>query len=766
MATAMPETPTEPTKEPISFPFHKFPADLFATIMASSPDPTRLYLILIALNHSFRRILRGCPKTLFFRAINFGEMMGENQTSDEYIRAAACVPTGDSLGAILGPCAQLEVLEFAPERAVLQCGKDPDQWRPWVDRAFPAVSPHPRLHTLCLPSLAGLAEGALCTIIERVGPRLSRLTLGSVDMPVSPLVESALCRWCPRLQHLRVALAEGGGDPTCAAVLRCFPELRTAEVGRGMAGSRPPGGEGPPSLEPGVRATLPHLTRLNGWPVMTTPAQDAKEESGGATEAATRPTAVVVDGELRVDCRRFDSHELRSILLHEGPTLRRVWLEGVAPDGIMDDLPAMGRLTDLRLSCVEEPRLDDALLSSLAVLHLTWRECHRTEPWLIASRSLRELSLEVLTTYSRVSGGAVRKPHAVMVDCPRLEQLHVPAVVATSLEVQSSLRLNCPALRQAWGLGHWGTVTFECPMPDLRLAINPMQTILEQAHLWPALSEIGSLMIPASQLDDLLGAGSPLRALTVVRGLMVSRDVSQVDLHALPGLRQLGLILNVTNFNPGQPQLTFVDRFRLHAPGLVALKAHMGPTRALALEAPMLRQLSISGGDSRTPMRFAWLAPAPYQLAQLEMANAMLGPPQEFYEALMGGDVGSGLRALSIPLAAREEQVVHVLETLISRLPQLRSLRLCQLNPRFAIPQGSCPITIRSPSLISLAICRSRVKDLQLDCPRLEDLTLVECRFGEFTVGAAPYLVQTRLERTALKTNSFDVLAQLQQQVE
>ncbi|KAJ4456539.1 hypothetical protein PAPYR_8182 [Paratrimastix pyriformis] len=221
--------------------FTRLSDDMLLHMISLAEDPTLLYIMLLGLDHTTRALVRGKMRILSFSGIHCSERIwsffpppptdtssppwerdlvvtdparsptdGDSDLANPTLGAGMPIPTADALAALVGPCTRLEELTLAPERALWRCGRWSSAFGGWVEAAF---KNHTALHSLRIPNMAGLSEGALCAILSQLDGQLRLLEVNTITLPApGPLpahvLFAAVVRHCPRVEVLRLGLRD------------------------------------------------------------------------------------------------------------------------------------------------------------------------------------------------------------------------------------------------------------------------------------------------------------------------------------------------------------------------------------------------------------------------------------------------------------------------------------------------------------------------------------------------------------------------------
>ncbi|KAJ4459309.1 hypothetical protein PAPYR_4864 [Paratrimastix pyriformis] len=693
------------------------PPELLLSLMGASQYPLRTYVQLLGLSHTTRMKIRGAPLELSFGELDDATMSDMN---------AIPTPTTDVLAALVGPCKGLTRLSFPKQSpaggsAVFGWGLTGAACAGWVAEAFGG---HDRLGALVdLPSADAFLAGVEL-ILGRL-PGLAEVQLhadGPTQLGTGLL--AALARCCPNLQALRSANMIFQ-PPDHAALAPLAGSLRQIRLREG---------------DPWMSALVGRLGAL------------AALDAGRCSPAALRPHAAHLRAlKLRQDFYEGEEADLpppelcrlerlslggpfaapvARLLAANGATLRRLTLHRTsAPAGLVAALGALPHLDRLRLIL---PDAGPGVLSALPPALVDRLQCltyiadewgAEPRPVRIAGTRLRRLRLSV--RLGRDSG--------LTVDCPALEELHLPILLPGQLTA-----LRCPRLRLLAGLpGH---------SPALGGPVAPLPAGLEHVEgmggtpptdpVWlaplllagaaPRLQGLSDVRLGRPDLlAGLCGCGS----LTMVRRLALEADRFPRPLVLrLPGqLEHLSVRLLLDGRAAGGPagaDQPLVDMQLVEAPGLRSFGLSKDPDRLvdtsrLRLGAcPRLEALAL--GLSGT---VDWELADPRTALTSLRFSALYGSTAA--ASLLGclGRHGARLRHLAVwyaPEAPAWPQLVAAL----CGLPRLASLEL-NMDSGPAEVRLCCP-QLRTLVLIGMQYAPPGGKPVRrrlvLGCPLLEAL--------------------------------------------
>ncbi|KAJ4455784.1 hypothetical protein PAPYR_9211 [Paratrimastix pyriformis] len=662
----------------------RLPDDILRYIYNISSEPLRIYVIYLGLNHRLRTLLRGK-----IHRISFANHKGDlcplaneihlehappqgSLAGDRLVDACACLPPGDALAALVGPCRALEQLELPLEGAVgITPDHPPRDYRGWVDEAF---ANHPGLHTLQIPCLAGLIPQALDRILEHVGGSLRCL-----EVHTSPTA--------------RQARSQPGGRLPQAIATRC-PQLVTLRMGINWALS---------FAAPRLLAEMPHLERwvvpwhsATGYSMVDPPRGSvarwtAVDPYGGSiswpTTAYVSRSGLVLPTyppyshvpplvELRLRCGDADEN-LVQLLSKQAPCLRTLTLDGLAVRraGLLADL---GQLRDLRRLAV-----------NCAIF-----EGPPDGPLCLASPTLEQASLQFGCEY----------PIALCLDCPALVSLH--------------------ALPPSIGL------SFAGPAPPRLAAIagfDPRPLLGGGGGLASALQRVDSVVCQGIAELDAICTLPTLRAATRMTVRAAPQDGSGAQLRPSHSLAMLGLAID---------HATPVSVLFIRAAGLTRLWLHAGfRTGRVELYCPKLLHLEVTdfheGRAARHhPLQILWRPTVRSVLRSLRLDHIFWGDFGVLAGLLDPGmsPIGNTLMALAcqMPRKSTPDQVGQLLGW-IHKYPHLRVLFLRGLE-LLPPPQSA---EFRLDHLAELEFCRCEFDRVLIACPSLQSVSFDSCHAKE-----------------------------------
>ncbi|KAJ4457672.1 hypothetical protein PAPYR_6813 [Paratrimastix pyriformis] len=624
-------------------------------MMSVAEDPTLMYIMLLGLSHTTRALVRGSMRALSFSGVHRNERVwsffpapttstsptsqsqfglmehrhvsdpvrsppdsdGEFDLVNPTLAASAAIPTADALATLVGPCAHLEELTLASERALWCGGREAATFGGWVTAAF---RNHHALHTLRIPNLAGLSKGALFAILSELDGQLRVLEVNTRPRPLrGSLPETfmeAVARHCPRVESLRCLGLRGQLAPLCACA-----QLRDLWIS-GLVGE---------CLDRVVTADLPKFIRPQGEQTYhPRPAQPAV------------PAAPLRDLSDQI------------ALYSNEACLRRLTLH--SPECAISLMPhtLLDRLTDLSVHW-------DLPATS-------------TEPILVASTSLRTFTcgtkagcparvrldcprLEVLGV-ATLGGWS-----------PMEFELNTPRLTAIG---------NLNALCQVTPLGPLPQLAaLLSSTDDERVGPPPvMNTLLLGCGGpgFPGLRHISGLRCgSAAELQALVDRHPNLVTLQRIR--LAAHDV--VDAGALllldvpphAALRSLELILSTA-----ESSAAAAADLEIRAPGLVHLYLDPGPCKRVTLATARLRHLDLRGDGIRDVRLACPLA----HLRSLRVGQVVVGGLGVF-KCLLAARLPH-LRALHCSLDQRSPAEVNKVMRWLARMPRLTTLSLADVH--------------------------------------------------------------------------------------
>ncbi|KAJ4456538.1 hypothetical protein PAPYR_8181 [Paratrimastix pyriformis] len=544
-------------------------------MISLAEDPTLMYIMLIGLSHTTRALVRGNMRALSFSGIHRSERIwsfippptdtsssppceldldparsranadpdGESDLANPTLGASASIPTADALAALVGPCTRLEELTLAPERALWRCGRWSSAFGGWVEAAF---RNHPALHSLRIPNMAGLSEGALCAILSQLDGQLRLLEVNTITHPDPGLLPGyvlleAVARHCPRVEVLRLGLRDV--DQTTTPLRSCtkLRELWLTKAGKAV------------DIDRDLVQLQGHRAgrRLTDQQLALSPLRDS-----GLTTQTTTTT-------LSLNFRLVSLDEQTAFFQKPWTGLRHLTLRTV--DCPLDLMP-------------------QALLDRLVDLSLSWDDCPH-DTLAITSASLRTL------TCGRLYG---RSRTRVRLDCPRLEALGV-----ASESGPMDFQLNTPRLRALRNLTGTSKVVPLCPLPHLEALSTQHMHEVAKPGFANVLEQPGRLRhisgLHFRTVAEVQGLIDRLPCLVTLQRIELAHEADDGTLVVPPqaALRSLELVLSAES-----PKSHLVIR----APGLVHLDLRPGPCR-VALDTPGLRHFHLH--DDITDIRLA-----------------------------------------------------------------------------------------------------------------------------------------------------------------
>eukprot|EP00708_Paratrimastix_pyriformis_P002260 GAFH01001002.1.p1 GENE.GAFH01001002.1~~GAFH01001002.1.p1 ORF type:complete len:553 (+),score=52.95 GAFH01001002.1:451-2109(+) len=544
------------------------------------------------------------------------------------------------------------------------------------------------LRILHVPSDKGLPEGALCRILSHL-PGLERFAVGCVDADSAHWPHygnwllSSIGHYCPNLRHLTLLLHRSSSPDLVLLQPCCI--LRHLTV----------------SHHEGVWSLLPHLPCLKSLSFCGE--QEVDLDWTLAESAALK----------RLEMPRC-SHDTLATLLQqldrfEHLTALTISCQGLGPEtlpGLLTLLrTAAGTLTSVHLNALAPELAPDLLLvisalpriSDLAFREAAWPQL---PPIALPLDRLERFTLQAGVT-TRFTGLHLVAPvlrelrlqclvcDQCVIECPLLECLELPALVATGRS-PAVLQLRCPNLRRLTNVPTWREFSAG-PMPHLDTVVTTPTDCSEPPWVpllleWPSLATLEGITISDQATLEALCSGSLAPSLTTIRGLSV-RVPRLFSVEGEYGLR-LGPAVHSVDvcFSPSA-EGDFPTQLTVFGAALRHFKVTLPSLTRLVIHSCVLNSLSVPRMEPRCRVDLTPGAP----LCELHMGQ--VAPASEDFLASLLLHVAPTLRRLSLGLRTSTLQWCAMLNHTLAQLPRLHTLTLAQTPAH---------LTLHCPSLVEL----------------------------------------------------------------